>query len=104
MLFSQGMTKQPSQSTDPFITEDLTRFLFARQADSFLFGQDLAARNIQRGRDHGTQVNFRSSLSFPVVTKILYISKILSLFKNSTEICKICKILNIKIQMISGLQ
>jgi hypothetical protein len=56
------MTTQPSQSTDPFVSQDLTQFLFAKESDNFAFGQDLVSRNIQRGRDHGTQVIITNTL------------------------------------------
>lgn len=46
-LFSLGA--QPQQQVDPSITMGLTGFLFAGQNP---FGSDLAALNIQRGRDH----------------------------------------------------
>lgn len=46
-LFSLGA--QPQQQADPSITLGLTGFLFAGQNP---FGSDLAALNIQRGRDH----------------------------------------------------
>ena len=47
--------RQPSQPADTAMVEDLTNFLFdrPRSGSSFGFGDDLAARNIQRGRDHG---------------------------------------------------
>ena len=45
-----GLIRQPAQKQDRFLVEDLTKFLFANTMSP---GSDLAARNIQRGRDHG---------------------------------------------------
>ena len=45
-----GMTRQPSQKADKFVTEEVTNLLFKEKKS---YGHDLIARNIQRGRDHG---------------------------------------------------
>ncbi|CAH0398998.1 unnamed protein product [Chilo suppressalis] len=47
-----GLSWQPMQTVDPFVTEGLTRYLFHGGNP---FGIDLAAINIQRGRDYGVR-------------------------------------------------
>lgn len=47
---ARGLTRSPSETVDRYITSQVTRHLFERQPG---FGGDLAATNIQRGRDHG---------------------------------------------------
>jgi len=50
-----GLTSNPSQSFSPKISDQITNYLFCGSQCSFAtgIGQDLSARNIQRGRDHG---------------------------------------------------
>ena len=46
----RGLAAQRARAVDPFITDAVRHFLFGRPGEG---GFDLAARNIQRGRDHG---------------------------------------------------
>ncbi|TRY80461.1 hypothetical protein TCAL_10485 [Tigriopus californicus] len=46
-----GLLNQDAQAFDRFVADDVTNFLF--QNNNGGIGQDLIARNIQRGRDHG---------------------------------------------------
>ncbi|XP_045159592.2 heme peroxidase 2-like isoform X2 [Mercenaria mercenaria] len=47
---ARGLTRSSSEKVDRYITAQVTRHLFERQPGQ---GGDLAATNIQRGRDHG---------------------------------------------------
>ncbi|KAJ0177584.1 hypothetical protein K1T71_006457 [Dendrolimus kikuchii] len=47
-----GLTTQPMQTVDPFVTEGLTRYMFHGVNP---YGVDLASINIQRGRDYGVR-------------------------------------------------
>ena len=57
----KGMSLQAAQKFDNFMTEELTNYLYATANTNDSFGSDLAARNIQRGRDNGlsTWVQYR---------------------------------------------
>ena len=50
-----GLTSSPSQPFSPKISDSLANYLYCVDQCSSQtgFGQDLPARNIQRGRDHG---------------------------------------------------
>jgi len=63
----RGLSSQSAQSFDQFLTKEVTNFLFAKQSDNFLFGEDLVTRNIQRGRDHSIQpwLSYRVWCGFP---------------------------------------
>ncbi|CAL4060250.1 unnamed protein product, partial [Meganyctiphanes norvegica] len=49
--FLRSLTRQPSQGSDSFLSQEISNHLF--QTSKFSFGQDLGSFNIQRGRDHG---------------------------------------------------
>ena len=48
-----GMVHQPSQKADLVTTDDMTDFLLWERDSGSKVGDDIMARNIQRGRDHG---------------------------------------------------
>ena len=58
-----GLTQQPAEKMDAHVTQELTNFLFKEPNDNH--GQDLVARNIQRGRDHtlGSYLAYRAKFS-----------------------------------------
>ena len=51
-ILAGGFT-QPAQFSDPHVTNEMRNLLFNREREPFDVGEDLIARNIQRGRDHG---------------------------------------------------
>ena len=52
-VFLKGLSTHKQYETDTKINGILRNYLFGNPADSIKFGLDLAALNIQRGRDHG---------------------------------------------------
>ena len=58
-----GLTQQPAEKMDAKVTQDLTNNLFKEKGADH--GQDLVARNIQRGRDHalGSYLAYRAKFS-----------------------------------------
>ncbi|UYV64041.1 hypothetical protein LAZ67_2006378 [Cordylochernes scorpioides] len=46
-----GVSRQPAQEFDPYMVHDVTNYLYRRRGNAT--GLDLAAINVQRGRDHG---------------------------------------------------
>lgn len=50
-LLINGLVQQPTQKNDQYFSEEVGLHLFRPRGGSF--GMDLAALNIQRGRDHG---------------------------------------------------
>lgn len=47
----KGLITDYSFSVDPYYTNDVKNYLLRKKGE--LFGSDLIARNIHRGRDHG---------------------------------------------------
>ncbi|CAL8121178.1 unnamed protein product [Orchesella dallaii] len=68
-LILNGLTRQKSQAFDQEIHKDMSNELFKNDHVKFI-GTDLAARNVQRGRDHGTPSynSFRRFCNIPSLT------------------------------------
>ena len=71
--FIRGLIATAAQEVDPMIVDSVRNFLFANIAETFpeVDGVDLAARNIQRGRDHQIpSLNAaRTALSLPRIRR-----------------------------------
>jgi hypothetical protein len=64
----RGLSFQYAQTIDPLIVDDVRNFLFGEPgADVIMPGLDLAALNIQRGRDHGlpSYNDMRAAMGLP---------------------------------------
>ena len=54
-VFLKGLANSTQQEADAFMVDAIRNLLFIDHNGTTLFGNDLALRNIQRGRDHGLQ-------------------------------------------------
>ena len=70
----RGLASQICQRTDPFVVDDVRNFLFGPPGSG---GFDLAALNIQRGRDHGlpSYKDAREAFALKRVTSYYEISR-----------------------------
>ena len=70
----RGLARQPAENVDPYIVDDVRNFLFGPPGSG---GFDLAALNIQRGRDHGlaSYNDTREAMGFPRATSYSDISQ-----------------------------
>lgn len=73
-----GLVNQPAQKRDEFIADELTGHLF--ETPGFGFGMDLAALNIQRGRDHGIApyVEWRRACALKPIRDWLDLERVMS--------------------------
>lgn len=90
-----GLCDQPTQRRDEFISSELTNHLF--QTSGFPFGMDLAAINIQRGRDHGLPsytawrepcglIPLRNWTDFERIMSIETVQRLISLYEHFDDI------------------
>ena len=65
----KGLIEQPMATADTSVARDMTDFLFCKMRDGCKYGDDLVARNIQRGRDHGIP-DYNTFREYAGLTKI----------------------------------
>ncbi|MEI7587087.1 peroxidase family protein [Runella sp.] len=76
-VFLKGLTTHKQYETDTKINSVLRNFLFGSPTSSVRFGLDLAAINIQRGRDHGLP-NYNATRAFYTGSPVKNFSQITS--------------------------
>ena len=92
----RGLICSSSQTRDPFITKQVTRYLFSEDPPHKV-GEDLMSLNMQRGRDHGIPGKIRVIRVFPVTTIFVikpcdhlllgnkYVNRVLTVFQVTTS-------------------
>jgi peroxidase len=76
-IFLKGFATHKQYETDTKINSILRNFLFGNVTDSVRFGLDLAAINIQRGRDHGLP-DYKTARAYYTGTTVTSFSQITS--------------------------